>query len=73
MRRDDTLYDIGFVLDWNISQRKQGRGSAIFLHLARQGENRSLLPTQGCIALLPGDMRRLMPYLKRGNKIIIQR
>jgi len=70
MRRDDALYDIGFVLDWNISTRCQGRGSAIFLHLARQNEKGGLCPTQGCIALVSRDMRRLIPYLKRGRKII---
>jgi len=75
MRRDDALYDIGFVLDWNISTRCQGRGSAIFLHLARQDKSGSgsLLPTQGCIALRRRDMARLLPHLKAKRKIIIQR
>jgi len=73
MRRDDGLYDIGFVLDWNIITRQQNRGSAIFLHLARQAENGALLPTQGCLALTLRDMARLLAYLKRGRKIIIQR
>jgi len=73
MRRSDQLYDIGFVLDWNITQRTQGRGSAIFLHLARQGEGGALLPTQGCIALNRRDMMRLLPHLKAGQKIITQR
>jgi len=69
MHRDDGLYDIGFVLDWNISSRRQGRGSAIFLHLARK----NLAPTQGCIALTRRDMLRLAPYLGRQTKITICR
>jgi len=72
MRRDDGLYNIGFVLDWNISSRCLGRGSAIFLHLARQGKGGDLLPTQGCIALTQRDMARLLPHLKPGRKIIMQ-
>jgi len=73
MRRDDALYDIGMVLDWNISTRCQGRGSAIFLHLAKQDAHGNLLPTQGCIALTRRDMMRILPYLRRGRKIIVQK
>ena len=43
--RDDVLYDFGFVLDWNMVSRRRGRGSAIFLHVAKPG----FPPTQGCI------------------------
>ena len=37
MWRDDHLYDLTFVLDQNFSRRSNGRGSAIFFHLARAG------------------------------------
>jgi L,D-peptidoglycan transpeptidase YkuD (ErfK/YbiS/YcfS/YnhG family) len=47
MWRDDHLYDVVGLLDWNISPRVNGRGSAIFLHLCRPGHQ----PTAGCIAL----------------------
>jgi L,D-peptidoglycan transpeptidase YkuD (ErfK/YbiS/YcfS/YnhG family) len=47
MWRDDHLYDVVGVLDWNLSPRVRGCGSAIFLHLARPG----YAPTAGCIAL----------------------
>lgn len=59
MKRDDRLYDACLVLDWNISPRKRGRGSAIFFHLARQG----FTPTQGCVAVTEKVMRRLLPLL----------
>jgi L,D-peptidoglycan transpeptidase YkuD (ErfK/YbiS/YcfS/YnhG family) len=59
MCREDDLYDIVIVMDWNILQRKRGGGSAIFFHVARPG----LTPTEGCVAL-PGDvMRRLLQRL----------
>ena len=56
MWRDDHLYDIVGVLDWNMSPRVSRRGSAIFLHLARQ----DLAPTAGCIALSRTDLKRLL-------------
>lgn len=56
MCRADQLYDIVIVMDWNVSSRRRGAGSAIFLHLARPGYK----PTEGCIAVTEGDMRRLL-------------
>jgi L,D-peptidoglycan transpeptidase YkuD (ErfK/YbiS/YcfS/YnhG family) len=56
MWRDDRLYDIVGVLDWNMRPRIRGRGSAIFLHRCRAGFG----PTAGCVALRPGDLRRLL-------------
>ncbi len=59
MLRDDRLYDACLVLDWNIAPRRRGRGSAIFFHLARPG----FPPTQGCVAVTPRVMARLLPRL----------
>lgn len=59
MRRADRLYDFCLVLDWNVSARRRGRGSAIFFHLARP----DFTPTQGCVAVTAQVMRRLLPLL----------
>jgi L,D-peptidoglycan transpeptidase YkuD (ErfK/YbiS/YcfS/YnhG family) len=59
MLRTDRLYDACLVLDWNISPRRRGRGSAIFFHLARAG----FTPTQGCVAVSRRTMARLLPLL----------
>jgi L,D-peptidoglycan transpeptidase YkuD (ErfK/YbiS/YcfS/YnhG family) len=67
MRRDDHLYDLLFVLDYNFTRRAKGRGSAIFFHLARPG----LTPTAGCIAISAADMRKLAPRLARGAEMWI--
>lgn len=56
MWREDHLYDIVGVLDWNLKPRIRGRGSAIFLHLARPG----YAPTAGCIALTRRDLALLL-------------
>lgn len=50
--RDDPLYDVVGVLGWNDAPVVPGRGSAIFLHLARP----DLAPTEGCIALARADL-----------------
>lgn len=69
MHRGDHLYDQVVVLDWNVASRRRGRGSAIFLHLARDG----FKPTEGCVALNRADMARLAPLLRRGRRIVVAR
>ena len=54
--RDDPLYDIIGLLGWNDAPIRRGRGSAIFLHIARQ----DFAPTDGCIALAGRDLRRVL-------------
>jgi L,D-peptidoglycan transpeptidase YkuD (ErfK/YbiS/YcfS/YnhG family) len=54
--RQDGLYDLVGVLGWNDSPVQRGRGSAIFLHVARS----DYAPTEGCIALALGDLRQLL-------------
>jgi L,D-peptidoglycan transpeptidase YkuD (ErfK/YbiS/YcfS/YnhG family) len=61
MRRADRLYDVVIVLDWNMRCRKRGAGSAIFFHIAKPG----YAPTEGCIAVAPATMRRILPFLSR--------
>ena len=50
--RGDGLYDLIVVLGWNDAPVVPGRGSAIFLHLARPDYG----PTEGCIALARADL-----------------
>ncbi len=65
--RSDQLYDVVFVLDYNIAPRRDARGSAIFFHCAKP----DLAPTLGCIALRPADMRRLLPRLAAGVRLLV--
>ena len=67
MWRADRLYDVTGVLDWNIRPRRRGKGSAIFFHLASAGG----AGTAGCIAVLPADMRKLLPLLGRGVVFVV--
>ncbi len=65
--RADELYDLVAVLGYNDRRRARGRGSAIFVHLARAG----FTPTDGCVGLNRRDMLRLLAELRRGTDIII--
>lgn len=67
MRREDRLYDVVITLDHNQRPRVRGFGSAIFLHIAREG----FAPTQGCVAIAPEAMRRLLPRLSRRAVLVI--
>ena len=50
--RDDQLYDVIGVLDWNVAPVEKGRGSAIFFHVATP----DYAPTAGCVALALPDV-----------------
>ncbi|MGU3494523.1 L,D-transpeptidase [Xanthobacteraceae bacterium A53D] len=65
--RDDRLYDLLLVIDHNTRPRVPGRGSAVFIHLARPGYG----PTEGCVAMTPLNMRNLLTHLGRATRIII--
>ena len=65
----DHLYDLVIEIDHNIRPRIRGRGSAVFIHVARPG----LAPTAGCIALPAAALRRLLPRLGPGTTISIRR
>jgi L,D-peptidoglycan transpeptidase YkuD (ErfK/YbiS/YcfS/YnhG family) len=67
--REDHLYDIVVVLGYNRRPRLRGRGSAIFLHVARP----DYAPTEGCIALRERDLRLLLSRVGRRSQIAIGR
>ena len=69
LKRADRLYDLVLVLGYNDLPRVKGKGSAIFVHLARPG----FTPTDGCIALSRHDMQMLLAQVTRGTQIVILR
>ncbi|OLB79036.1 MAG: hypothetical protein AUI16_02215 [Alphaproteobacteria bacterium 13_2_20CM_2_64_7] len=64
----DQLYDFIIEIDHNTRPRIAGRGSAVFVHLARP--NRS--PTAGCVALAPKDLQRLLAALGPQTRIAVE-
>jgi L,D-peptidoglycan transpeptidase YkuD (ErfK/YbiS/YcfS/YnhG family) len=66
--RDDHLYDLVVEIDHNARPRVTGRGSAVFLHLARPDRS----PTAGCVAFRGADLRHLLTRLGPKSRIEIQ-
>ncbi len=67
LKRDDHLYDFIVEIDHNTRPCIAGRGSAIFLHLARP----NFSPTSGCVSMTKGAMLRLLKRLGPETKIVI--
>lgn len=67
--REDALYDLIIVIGYNDAPPIPGRGSAIFLHLARPDYG----PTEGCVAVSHPDMLALLQRIDRASTIDIQR
>jgi L,D-peptidoglycan transpeptidase YkuD (ErfK/YbiS/YcfS/YnhG family) len=68
LRRNDHLYDLIIEIDHNTRPRVAGRGSAVFIHLARPG----FAPTAGCVALTGPSLRRLLARCSPATRIIIE-
>jgi len=68
LTRDDHLYDFIVEIDHNAAPRIAGRGSAVFLHLART----NFSPTAGCVSMTMTSMLRLLRRLGPQTKIIIE-
>ena len=66
--REDHLYDFVIEIDHNTRPRVAGRGSAVFVHVARPNRG----PTAGCVALAPNDLVRLLARLGPATRIAIQ-
>src|SRR5246500_3847765 len=67
LRRDDHLYDFIVEIDHNTQPRVAGRGSAVFIHVARP----AFAPTAGCVALTTSALRHLLARLGPRTRIII--
>jgi L,D-peptidoglycan transpeptidase YkuD (ErfK/YbiS/YcfS/YnhG family) len=65
--RTDALYDLIVEIDHNTRPRVAGRGSAVFVHVARPG----FAPTAGCVALEAPVLRRLVARLGPHTRIVI--
>ena len=65
--RSDNIYDIIVELGYNDNPPIIGKGSAIFMHLARD----NFEPTAGCVALKSSDLTSLLSLVKRGDLVNI--
>jgi L,D-peptidoglycan transpeptidase YkuD (ErfK/YbiS/YcfS/YnhG family) len=67
LTRRDGLYDLVIEIDHNTRPRIAGRGSAVFIHVARPG----LGPTAGCVAMPAAALRRLVRRMGPKTRIVI--
>jgi L,D-peptidoglycan transpeptidase YkuD (ErfK/YbiS/YcfS/YnhG family) len=67
LKRDDRLYDFIIELDHNTRPRIAGRGSAVFVHIARPG----LAPTAGCVAMKSSALIRLIERISPRTRIVV--
>jgi L,D-peptidoglycan transpeptidase YkuD (ErfK/YbiS/YcfS/YnhG family) len=65
--RDDGLYDLVVILGHNDDPVVPAAGSAIFLHQAAP----DYAPTQGCVALAPGDLEALLAAARPGDALVV--
>jgi L,D-peptidoglycan transpeptidase YkuD (ErfK/YbiS/YcfS/YnhG family) len=65
--RNDNLYDLIAVLNYNINPIIKNKGSAIFLHIAKN----SYQKTKGCIALKKKHLIKILSKIKKNTKIKI--
>ena len=66
--RRDGVYDIVGVLGWNDQPVVKGRGSAIFLHVARPHHE----PTEGCVALALQELTRVLAEGLTGIRVLAE-
>ena len=65
--RNDNVYDILVVLNYNLNPIIRGKGSAIFLHVTKKKYKK----TQGCIALKKKELLFLISKIKKNTQIRI--
>ena len=67
--REDGLYDYMVVIGYNDAPISKGKGSAIFMHIAKPGYS----GTEGCVALKKDDLLEVLGKLDITSKIEITR
>jgi L,D-peptidoglycan transpeptidase YkuD (ErfK/YbiS/YcfS/YnhG family) len=65
--RNDDLYDLIAVINYNTNPIIKNKGSAIFMHISKN----SYKKTQGCIALKEKDLIKILTEIKKNTKIKI--
>lgn len=65
--RDDDVYDLIVPLGYNDAPIIPGKGSAIFMHLARPKYE----GTEGCVALNKDDLLEILAKVKKTTKMVV--
>ena len=65
--RKENTYDIILVLNYNMRPTKKNKGSAIFIHVAKNNYKK----TQGCVAVKKKYLLKIIKELKPNSKVKI--
>ena len=65
--RRDNVYDLLIVLNYNMRPIFKNKGSAIFIHIARQNYKK----TSGCVAIKKAHLIKLIKTIKKNTKVVI--
>jgi L,D-peptidoglycan transpeptidase YkuD (ErfK/YbiS/YcfS/YnhG family) len=65
--RDDSVYDLIVVVGYNDAPVVPGAGSAIFMHLARDG----YAGTEGCVAFAQEDLLAIVSGFSADSRLVI--
>jgi L,D-peptidoglycan transpeptidase YkuD (ErfK/YbiS/YcfS/YnhG family) len=65
--RNDNLYDLVLVLNYNTNPIIKNKGSAIFIHVSKKNYKK----TAGCIALKKAHLIYLVKEIKKKTKVFI--
>jgi len=65
--RNDRLYDLFLMTDWNWPMAEPGKGSAIFIHRWRAPG----YPTEGCVAFAPNHLLWITQNLRAQSRLIV--
>ena len=65
--RNDSLYDLILVLNYNVKPIIKNKGSSIFIHIAKKNYKK----TKGCIALKKKHLIELISKIKKNTQIKI--
>ncbi len=65
--RGDHLYDLFMVIGQNDDPVVPGKGSAVFVHVAKDG----YAPTEGCVAMALEDLQDMLAHAAPGDRLKI--
>ena len=65
--RENSIYDLILVLNYNMNPIIKNKGSAIFIHIA----NKKFKNTEGCIAIKKKNLVRLVKIINKKTLVII--
>ncbi|MFL2852710.1 MAG: L,D-transpeptidase [Candidatus Pelagibacter sp.] len=65
--RKDNVYDLVLVLNYNVNPIRKGKGSAIFIHIAKRKYKKTL----GCVAISKKSIKKIAKKIKKSSLIHI--